>query len=197
MRLPRPVGRIWIFLVARHRLECEVPSMHNDEIFMRRAIELARAGMNQGAGGPFGAVVVKDGDHRRRGLEPGARQQRPDRPRRNHRHPRRLREARNLLARWLRDPHHRPALPDVSRRDPLGADRRKSTMASGSRTRRRSASTTPSFSGKWRCRRSNGRFPRRNCAARRRWIWPANTPCCPENGTIDRGRREKSRKTLA
>jgi guanine deaminase len=35
--------------------------MNNDEIFMRRAIDLARDGMNQGAGGPFGAVVVKDG----------------------------------------------------------------------------------------------------------------------------------------
>lgn len=30
--------------------------------FMRRAIELARAGMNQGAGGPFGAVIVRDGE---------------------------------------------------------------------------------------------------------------------------------------
>ncbi len=28
---------------------------------MHRAIELARVGMNQGAGGPFGAVVVKEG----------------------------------------------------------------------------------------------------------------------------------------
>lgn len=28
---------------------------------MRRAIELARKGMNQGAGGPFGAVIVKGG----------------------------------------------------------------------------------------------------------------------------------------
>lgn len=28
---------------------------------MRRAIELARLGMNQGAGGPFGAVIVRDG----------------------------------------------------------------------------------------------------------------------------------------
>lgn len=35
--------------------------MSNDENFMRRAIDLARGGMNQGAGGPFGAVVVKDG----------------------------------------------------------------------------------------------------------------------------------------
>ena len=29
---------------------------------MRRAIELARIGMNSGAGGPFGAVVVKAGE---------------------------------------------------------------------------------------------------------------------------------------
>jgi len=33
-----------------------------DEKFMRRAIELAQDGMNAGAGGPFGAVVVKDGE---------------------------------------------------------------------------------------------------------------------------------------
>ncbi len=30
------------------------------EKYMQRAIELARAGMQSGAGGPFGAVVVKD-----------------------------------------------------------------------------------------------------------------------------------------
>ncbi|MES2659697.1 MAG: nucleoside deaminase [Verrucomicrobiota bacterium] len=35
--------------------------MSDRGIFMRRAIELARQGMNQGAGGPFGAVVVRDG----------------------------------------------------------------------------------------------------------------------------------------
>ena len=32
-----------------------------DQIFMRRAIELAENGMNSNEGGPFGAVVVKDG----------------------------------------------------------------------------------------------------------------------------------------
>lgn len=32
-----------------------------DEYFMRRAIQLAEDGMNSGAGGPFGAVVVLDG----------------------------------------------------------------------------------------------------------------------------------------
>jgi tRNA(Arg) A34 adenosine deaminase TadA len=36
--------------------------MPADLRFMRRAIELARIGMNSGAGGPFGAVVVKDGE---------------------------------------------------------------------------------------------------------------------------------------
>ena len=36
--------------------------MKGREIFMRRAIELARQGMNQGAGGPFGAVVVKNAE---------------------------------------------------------------------------------------------------------------------------------------
>ena len=33
-----------------------------DEKFMRRAIELAREGMEKGAGGPFGAVIVKNGE---------------------------------------------------------------------------------------------------------------------------------------
>ena len=34
---------------------------NDDEKFMRRAIQLAQEGMNNNAGGPFGAVVVKDG----------------------------------------------------------------------------------------------------------------------------------------
>jgi tRNA(Arg) A34 adenosine deaminase TadA len=33
----------------------------NDEAFMRHAIALSRRGMEGGAGGPFGAVVVQDG----------------------------------------------------------------------------------------------------------------------------------------
>jgi len=36
--------------------------MSSDPKFMLRAIELARHGMSGGAGGPFGAVVVKDGE---------------------------------------------------------------------------------------------------------------------------------------
>ena len=34
----------------------------DDKKFMRRAIALAEEGMSTGAGGPFGAVVVKDGE---------------------------------------------------------------------------------------------------------------------------------------
>lgn len=33
----------------------------NREFFMRMAIELSRSGMDQGKGGPFGCVIVKDG----------------------------------------------------------------------------------------------------------------------------------------
>ena len=33
-----------------------------DEIFMRRAIELAQTGVDRGAGGPFGAVIVRGGE---------------------------------------------------------------------------------------------------------------------------------------
>jgi len=33
----------------------------NARLFMRRAIELSRTMMERGAGGPFGAVIVKDG----------------------------------------------------------------------------------------------------------------------------------------
>lgn len=36
--------------------------MSSDPQFMRRAIELARKGMTAGHGGPFGAVVVRDGE---------------------------------------------------------------------------------------------------------------------------------------
>ncbi|MEC0279215.1 nucleoside deaminase [Bacillus halotolerans] len=33
----------------------------NHEAFLKRAVELAREGVNAGIGGPFGAVIVKDG----------------------------------------------------------------------------------------------------------------------------------------
>ena len=34
---------------------------HSDEAFLREAIALARAGMDRNDGGPFGCVIVKDG----------------------------------------------------------------------------------------------------------------------------------------
>ncbi|MEL6923208.1 MAG: nucleoside deaminase [Bacteroidota bacterium] len=34
----------------------------NDEYFMQRAIRMAEKGMNRNAGGPFGCVIVKDGE---------------------------------------------------------------------------------------------------------------------------------------
>ena len=33
----------------------------NDGIFLQQAIELARQGVNEGAGGPFGCIIVKEG----------------------------------------------------------------------------------------------------------------------------------------
>jgi len=35
--------------------------MNNDEFFLKRAIELAQENVKKGQGGPFGAVIVKDG----------------------------------------------------------------------------------------------------------------------------------------
>ena len=35
--------------------------MNPDDLFLRRAIELARQGSERGDGGPFGAVLVRDG----------------------------------------------------------------------------------------------------------------------------------------
>ena len=33
----------------------------NHETFLKRAVDLARDGVNAGVGGPFGALIVKDG----------------------------------------------------------------------------------------------------------------------------------------
>lgn len=35
--------------------------MHTDQFFLRRAIELAIEGMSKGRGGPFGALITKEG----------------------------------------------------------------------------------------------------------------------------------------
>lgn len=52
-----------IFSIAKGRGKCLDPAMREcDETPMLRAIELARHGMLRGDGGPFGAVIVKDGE---------------------------------------------------------------------------------------------------------------------------------------
>jgi tRNA(Arg) A34 adenosine deaminase TadA len=44
------------------RCACHFSRMEHRKEFMKRAIELARHGMRRGDGGPFGAVVVRDGE---------------------------------------------------------------------------------------------------------------------------------------
>ena len=39
----------------------DLDQMNPDDFFLRRAIELAHRGSNSGEGGPFGAVLVRDG----------------------------------------------------------------------------------------------------------------------------------------
>jgi len=45
----------WFFTLKR------TPMTEQDKQFMQRAIDMAAKGMNANAGGPFGAVIVKDG----------------------------------------------------------------------------------------------------------------------------------------
>lgn len=40
----------------------KVEAMNEHKKFMERAIELAKEGMNSNQGGPFGAIIVKDGE---------------------------------------------------------------------------------------------------------------------------------------
>ena len=48
-------------------------------VFPAHAVRLSREHMHEGAGGPFGAVIARDVEGSRRGLEPGDLGQRPDR----------------------------------------------------------------------------------------------------------------------
>lgn len=43
------------------KMASHVPSQEEKEKFMARAIELSEEGASKGFGGPYGAVVVKDG----------------------------------------------------------------------------------------------------------------------------------------
>ena len=83
--------------------------------FMREAIRLSIDQMKAGHGGPFGAVVVKDGANHCPRLQPGHHHPRPHLPRRSRRHPQSLPGARHLPARRLRPLHQLRALPHVPR----------------------------------------------------------------------------------
>lgn len=63
LKCPETIGQVSApdYLIAKALIRWEPLVMQDGEIFMQRAIELARFGMNQGAGGPFGAVVVRNG----------------------------------------------------------------------------------------------------------------------------------------
>ena len=126
--------------------------------FMRRAVELSAERMREGAGGPFGAVIVKDGKVDRRRLEPRHLEQRSDRACRSHRYPRRLQSARHVLARRLRDLHELRALSDVPLGDLLGAAGPDLFSPIPARTRRRSASTTSFSMTKFRSRSRSAPF---------------------------------------
>lgn len=91
-----------------------------DEKFMRRAIELAQRGMENGAGGPFGCVIVKDGEIVGEGCNRVTSTNDPT----AHAEVVAIREAcRNLnsFQLELHDLRELRTLPDVSRRDLLGA----------------------------------------------------------------------------
>ena len=45
--------------------------MHDDDYFLARAVELATRGSEAGEGGPFGAVIVRDGKIIAEGLAQG------------------------------------------------------------------------------------------------------------------------------
>jgi hypothetical protein len=54
-------GRVGVCALASRQLLCHEVRMSGDERCMMRAIELARQGMRRGDGGPFGAVVLREG----------------------------------------------------------------------------------------------------------------------------------------
>ena len=97
----------------------EVKSAEN--IFMARAIELSIQNVRSGRGGPFAAVVVKDGKVIAEGVNQGNLLERSHGARRSGRHSGSLQEARALRAERLRALYLLRTMSDVSRCDLLGA----------------------------------------------------------------------------
>jgi len=97
-----------------------------------------------GAGGPFGAVIVRDGRIIAEGVQHRNRHARPYGPRRSQRHPRGLQGLWNLLAGRLRAlPPVAEALPHVPRRGLWGAPRHPLTTAPAPKKPPAPALTTP------------------------------------------------------
>ena len=92
-----------------------------DEKFMRRAIELAQKGMETGAGGPFGCVIVKDGEIVGEGSNLVTSTNDPTAHAEVTCDSQCVSESEYISTRRLHDLYELRTLPDVSRRDLLGA----------------------------------------------------------------------------
>lgn len=107
------------------------------EELMRIAIRLSEENVAAG-GGPFGAVIARDGQGRRHRCQPGHARLRPHGTRRGERHPRRSKETGHVRPERLRNLHLLRTVPDVPRGDLLGAAgsdvlrQRQATMPPGS-----------------------------------------------------------------
>src|SRR5262252_8215524 len=86
--------------------------------------------MRSNKGGPFGAVIVRNGAIVA-GLQQGHLDRRCDGPRRSRRHPRRLCEVRHFPSVGLRDLCELRTVPDVPRRHLLGEISRAEAAAIG------------------------------------------------------------------
>ena len=115
--------------------------MDADSEFMQQAIELATENVTSGRGGPFGAVIVKDGKVIATGANQVTATQRSDGACGGDGDPQCVRGAGDVSAGWLRDVYQLRALPDVPGGDLLGAVPDDLLRHATRRMRRRPAST--------------------------------------------------------
>ena len=120
---------------------------------MLRAIELARKGMENGAGGPFGAVVVKDGEIVGEGSNLVTSTNDPTAHAEVDRDSKCVSKFEQFSTRRLHNLHFLRTLPDVSRRDLLGASGENVFSPATAKMRRKSVLTTSLFT-----RKSKNRF---------------------------------------
>ncbi len=167
---------------AEARQEQCIHAMQANPEFMQQAIALATENVVSGRGGPFGAVVVRDGEVIATGANQVTATQRSDGARRGDGDPQRVQGAGALSARRLRGVHELRAVPDVPGGALLGALRRRSyygnTAADAARDRvRRFVPVRRDEEAA----RSSARFRLCSCWPKRRWR------------ALRRGRRGRSR----